>query len=498
MDIKIKKYKIISLILMYLVYINIFLMGDDFLFASYHVNGIKNLFINVINYRNNGRLIINLLESLILLFDRYLYIIIMPIVILFIVRMIIQLCSNINNKAEFNFAIEEWLFCIFFFAVLAIDIKRETLYWISGSFNYLYPAILILIYSNIYYKIRQQKKAPWYLPILGLLLGTSSEQISLMACGIFGCTYIYQIIYKKEKIYRMEIFSYILVVLGTLSLFLSSGTMNRVGTEGEKVNVVQNIFTLIYNCSYSKISAGILSAVILIEIVMLRNYVKKGYKFFVLTSILSIIILMCTQLLNNVSNILFLGNIFVIMIFLINSVLFFKQKWENKKDISEILWLLAGIGSQIMLLMIDVWGFRTTFPWILSLLVIIGNNINKLSVRYKSIVACLLISGISVVVSLIGIILIILTGKRSEKQAIYVGILIFGIIIGFIGDVVGYHSNQSVHLYNIEKIQSYKNGKLYLKKVKNPKYGWDDYDEFHTKAMLGYYQKDKNIRVVYK
>lgn len=123
----------------------------------------------------------------------------------------------------------------------------------------------------------------------------------------------------------------------------------------------------------------------------------------------------------------------------------------KQKDISEILWLLAGIGSQIMLLMIDVWGFRTTFPWILSLLVIIGNNINKLSVRYKSIVACLLISGISVVVSLIGIILIILTGKRSEKQAIYVGILIFGIIIGFIGDVVGYHSNQSVHLYNIEK-----------------------------------------------
>lgn len=355
MNIKIKKYKIISLILMYLVYINIFLMDDDFLFASYHLNGIKNLFINVINYGMNGRLIINLLESLILSFDRYLYIIIMPIVILFIVRMIIQLCSNINNKVEFNFAIEEWLFGIFFFAVLAIDIKRETLYWISGSFNYLYPAILILIYSNIYYKIRRQKKAPWYLPILGLLLGASSEQISLMACGIFGCTYIYQIIYKKEKIYRMEILSYILVVLGTLSLFLSAGTMNRVEAESEKVNVVQNIFTLIYNCSYSKVSAGILSAVILIEIVMLRNYVKKGYKFFVLTSILSIIILMCTQLLNNGSNILLLGNIFAIMIFLINSVLFFKKKWENKKDISEILWLLAGIGSQIMLLMTDVW-----------------------------------------------------------------------------------------------------------------------------------------------
>ena len=44
MNSRIKKYKVISLILLYGVYINIFLMGDDFLFASYHIKGIRNLF----------------------------------------------------------------------------------------------------------------------------------------------------------------------------------------------------------------------------------------------------------------------------------------------------------------------------------------------------------------------------------------------------------------------------------------------------------------------
>mgnify|MGYP001293161262 CR=1 FL=1 len=46
----IKKYKVIGLILLYGVYINIFLMGDDFLFASYHIKGIRNLFFQVLNY----------------------------------------------------------------------------------------------------------------------------------------------------------------------------------------------------------------------------------------------------------------------------------------------------------------------------------------------------------------------------------------------------------------------------------------------------------------
>ena len=65
-----------------------------------------------------------------------------------------------------------------------------------------------------------------------------------MACGIFGCVYIYQILYKKQKIYVLEGISYFLIILGTLSLFLSAGTMHIMGDENEKLGIVQNIFTL--------------------------------------------------------------------------------------------------------------------------------------------------------------------------------------------------------------------------------------------------------------
>ena len=498
MNIKLKKYKIISLILMYCVYMNVFLMGDDFLFASYHLNGLKQLIFHVLNYGMNGRLIINLLESLVLYFDRYLYIFIMPIVVLFIIKMIVQLCNNINNTTVEKSESVEWLFCIFFFAVLSIDIKRETFYWISGSFNYLYPVILILVYSNIYYKIRRQKKVPLFLPIVGFLLGASSEQISLMACGIFGCTYVYQIIYKKQRIYLIEIISYILLIMGMLSLFLATGTMNRIGTEKEKIGFVQNIFTLIYNCSYSKVSVGIISATVFIEIFLLKKYIKKWYRFLYAVSIISIISLVISQFIGTIPKGILLGNTFAILILLVDSFLLFRYKWKESLDLTEILWLLAGAGSQIMLLATDVWGFRTTFPWIITFLIILIANINSVSIKYQAIAACLLMAGINITLSLVGIILIILMEKKVARYRLHIVILISGIALGFATDAIGYHSNQKVHLHNINKIKSYQTGKLYLEKLENERYSWIGYDEFHIKAMLEYYQKDKDVKVIYQ
>lgn len=495
-----KKYKVISLILLYGVYINIFLMGDDFLFASYHIKGIRNLFFQVLNYGMNGRLIINLLESLVLCFDRYLYVILMPIFILLLVRVIGNLCKNIQGVetiSEQNKNIQ-WLFCVFFFAVLSINLKREAFYWISGSFNYLYPIMLLVIYTNVYYKIRKEKKVPFYLPFLGFILGASSEQISFMACGIFGCVYIYQILYKKQKIYVLETISYFLLILGTLSLFLSAGTIHRMGDENEKLSIVQNIFTLLYNCSYSKTSAGIVSAVILVEVVLLRKYIKKWHKILYVMSALAVINLMGSQLLHTIPTIILLGNIYAVIIFSIINIIFFIQKYKETQDVMEGLWFIAGIGSQIMLLVTDVWGFRTTFPWVISLMVILMLNINQIEKKYQCMVAALLMGSISSIISVIAIVLIILIGEKANQYKTCVSILFVGIIIGFTGDIAGYYNNREVHLSNVKKIKQYDSGKLYLKKVNNMKYSWVGYDEFHTKAMLNYYEKDANIKVIYR
>lgn len=496
----IKKYKVIGLILLYGVYINIFLMGDDFLFASYHIKGIRNLFFQVLNYGRNGRLIINLLESLALCFDRYLYVILMPIFILLFVKALGKLCKNVQGVEILSEQNEnkQWLFCVFFFAVLSINLKRETFYWISGSFNYLYPIMLLVIYMNVYYKIRKEKKVPFYLPFLAFILGASSEQISFMACGIFGCVYIYQILYKKQKIYVLEGISYFLIILGTLSLFLSAGTMHRMGNENEKLGIVQNIFTLLYNCSYSKTSAAVVSAVILMEVILLKKYIKKWYKILYVMSVLAVINLMGSQLLHTMPTIILLGNIYAVIIFSIINIMFFILKYKKTQEVMEALWFIAGIGSQIMLIVTDIWGFRTTFPWIISLMIILMLNINRIEEKYQCMVVVLLMGSISSIIPAIAIVLIILIGEKANQYKICVKILLVGIIVGFIGDIAGYYNNREVHLLNAKKIKQYDSGKLYLKKLNNKKYSWVEYDEFHTKVMLNYYEKDTNIKVIYR
>ena len=215
-------------------------------------------------------------------------------------------------------------------------------------------------------------------------------------------------------------------------------------------------------------------------------------------SVLAVINLMGSQLLHTMPTIILLGNIYAVIIFSIINIMFFILKYKKTQEVMEALWFIAGIGSQIMLIVTDIWGFRTTFPWIISLMIILMLNINRIEEKYQCMVVVLLMGSISSIIPAIAIVLIILIGEKANQYKICVKILLVGIIVGFIGDIAGYYNNREVHLLNAKKIKQYDSGKLYLKKLNNKKYSWVEYDEFHTKVMLNYYEKDTNIKVIYR
>ena len=144
-----KNFNYIILIIFFILMINlhryIYLGGDDYIYGNFIKDGIQSFCNMHINHyiHTNGRAIMHFLVTIMLIFDRYLWIIINPLALCIFVILISKICCK--EEKNFNIALLLTIMLLFF---IGIDISRETIFWLDGSFNYFYPMLLLL--TNIY------------------------------------------------------------------------------------------------------------------------------------------------------------------------------------------------------------------------------------------------------------------------------------------------------------------------------------------------------------
>ncbi|MCL2665754.1 MAG: DUF6056 family protein, partial [Defluviitaleaceae bacterium] len=267
----------------------VFLCEDDFVYGLYFKWGFGDFVrFHADHYvLKNGRAIVHLLLTAFLIFDAHLWRAAMPFMLLalfFFAAKCAEFSIGQERRPKHYFAFV--LFCTaFFFLSFDITVLRETAFWMSGSFNYIYPSVLL--FASVYLfddGIARNINRP-YMPAVTFFACASTEQAGVMAFAAllvcFACRSVIskncfrsfcagkkhlRSFYARSKVHFIYKLSLLTSLAGLLTVVLAPGIMRRAGYQGvplSMTSVGETIrFFLLAPCSIIFISCLTAAAII--------------------------------------------------------------------------------------------------------------------------------------------------------------------------------------------------------------------------------------------
>ncbi|MCL2158926.1 MAG: copper amine oxidase N-terminal domain-containing protein [Oscillospiraceae bacterium] len=383
-----------ALCVLYYINTKILLYADDYFYGTFFKDGIINFFkLNTSHYITyNGRIFIHILAEITLIFGTYLF----PVVnVLFLIGICVFSFKFQNggyNRSLIAYA------AIFFSAIMLLDVKmlRESLLWISSSFNYTLGAALIfalLVSQNHQTKSEEPDKSNMgkngkWVALLAFLCGATTEQYGFVAiCAI--C--IICAICKAKNNFKLKKMALVLVpcIIGWFSVMFSPATFGRLLSENQDMAetglirffelICKRFCTLSYimsenNCVILFVAFGILSGLL-----FYRTQPDKKLKglFFGMSYSGAILVLKFLDYLPYINVISFCLSV----CFLIYSAVFM-LKHENHMSTAVVIF--AALASVFIMLFTNTVEFRTTFPFALFLIAICSDLAVK-SIKHEKI-----------------------------------------------------------------------------------------------------------------
>ena len=203
---------VISLLYVFL-FSCVVLYADDYYYASFCKNGIRSFInMNIDHYQEfNGRVLVHILAQLVLWSK--------PIVFPVLNLMMLSGIFLISAKTlEFNFAKTLYFLIIakVFAICIPVSVMVESILWVSGSFNYLFPTLMIIISLTILIDADTVKiKISSY--IILFISGATTEQ-----CGLtLFCISVFLLIAYRKNIHAKKqlIISSVTILLGVITIF---------------------------------------------------------------------------------------------------------------------------------------------------------------------------------------------------------------------------------------------------------------------------------------
>lgn len=354
-------------LLLYGISLSVYLNGDDFMYGAFAHTGILE---NVVDYyfTGNGRFWINVLDSALLWFDRYAFIVVLPwIVLSFVVLFAKTVLHVLGNSNDSQKKMELIRIGMILFTCLDVLCLRETVFWITGMMNYLFPAVVFLLAYLLFRKTRDGEVRG--IGLLGyyvvcFLAASSVEQYALMFVGMMTLYHGYDLL-KKRKIFVKEWIAYAVSLVGLALLILAPGNFQRVD-EQQMPSFAVNLWSLLYQNTVHDVALPYLLILSLIG-AWIGGQAQHRFVKLCMRGIPSIIlVVLCTPLANKAIVLMVL-----ILLWLMQMVaMFVIMKKQGKVEF--LLLCVVGIGSQVMLLVSAVWGFRCMLSLYLVYMLIIG------------------------------------------------------------------------------------------------------------------------------
>lgn len=233
---------VITLLVLIYTHSKTFLANDDlpymFLYRSeVRVNSIldaiKNQWADYFNI--NGRIFVHIVLQIVLIFDKSLWTLLNPLMIIASIVLLMKLVEVDLNKIN-----KIYSFLLAMSLYLSIINYKKIIYWVAGSVNYVWVCVFLLIVLYLFYKNGFSKKKFVNLAIIFIL------------CMIHECTMVFTIVfvlgnmiidwYKFKKFDKKYLF-YVLGFLGSLVLLLSPANQHRLVSDEvwNQLNLIEKL-----------------------------------------------------------------------------------------------------------------------------------------------------------------------------------------------------------------------------------------------------------------
>ena len=279
-------FVVLTLTILTFTHFNTFLANDDLPYSFFNrgpdriTNVIQVIKNQVVDYsRINGRIIVHSVMQTALIFDKNLWSIINPIMIVTSVLCMIGIAKKYARKTNKTF-----LFIIGMILFLLLSEYKRIIYWVAGSTNYVWTYAFLALVLALYYKYGLSKKPIINFAIIFLL--TALQESTMVFTIVFVIATILYDWYKNKKFNKKNLI-YILALSGSLVLLLSPSNQGRLISDEvwNSMNLFQKLLTSIPVVSYNLMDLidykNIISYIFLLAVIF-NVFDKKDKKTWIL------------------------------------------------------------------------------------------------------------------------------------------------------------------------------------------------------------------------
>jgi len=268
----------------YFLYSNVRFAADDYMYIAFSDSAVSNVWDYY--FIGNGRLLINLLESFLMKFDRYALVVICPLVMALFAWLISKFAGMLSGRQN------KYVYIVSLVCLAAIDVllAQEVFYWLSGAVTYLFSSAMFVAVLIIFLYLKQNpdvsatKKAG--LIILCTICSLSMEQFSLISTGFIFVALVYEFISTK-KIRKLHLLLFVLCALATISTLFAPASFIRLGDNSATeagFNLASLVTSLMDAVFFNYSSASAMRFVAVIAFLEIVLFIRAKKKFWIVAS----------------------------------------------------------------------------------------------------------------------------------------------------------------------------------------------------------------------
>lgn len=368
---------------------------DDFWFKEFAVCSPKIIFeyFQWHYLKENGRLLVHILAVMFL--RNNVTFILWKVLLVFSLTFFCLLVAKIisTDKSQFKRSVA---ITVFVFMTVLTNIYDGSVYWLTGSFNYFFPVLLLLAIMFLSIK----KPTSFWLPILGLLCGATTEQPGLMVIGWFVLLIFDRLVQEKKFSFHFLICA-VFSAIGYATVIFSPATDTRVSNQGRQTlqEIIINVLKVIRRNWIDNIGLVFFETFLVISVCFwLIKFSKKG-SLRRKASILLTVYLIAFDLFNYGMKFLLyicgtffqkisfsttanrvIGTLWFIYLIILSicSIYVVIKIYIRQKNILILSSTILGVGSQIMMSASNYAPIRTCFSGVAMLLIFIVYSFNMM------------------------------------------------------------------------------------------------------------------------
>ncbi|MBQ9266798.1 MAG: hypothetical protein IJ217_00685 [Clostridia bacterium] len=460
-------FAIITFVFVFLALYNVYLFGDDYYYITYSKGPMQEFWAHHVEHYTqiNGRAIVHFLVSIFLSQNLIWWKLFNALMLASIVYFGSKIASENTLYSGLAFFLGVCL--------IGISVSRQSIYWLTGSFNYVYPVFLLFVFWYFLLKYRENPKHTWLMCILSFLAAATVEQGGMMAFGLCFLLVIRDFIVNK-KVDKKQIAIWVFALFGVATVILSPATFVRFNLENQEelsffAKSIHLIKYLLNSYFFTKWMLPLNIAFILLGLMKCKNRILKVIIFF------SIPVLLYSVYFITASSVFDLVKVLVIAYLLLSYAIISATVILRDLKTNTITFTIAEIllvGSQIMLAVSSVYGDRNLLFGIFMLILMVAYLTQDIHLAEWNAKTC---------ISAATTLLLAFVSLRNQLTIIN-----------------GYHESHKIEAQNIEKIESNTSRELVLD-TPDINYTWSmpyvsDYHKYYYKM----YYNLKNVDVTWK